>query len=70
MKILHYFPTTRLSEGGTVRAAIDFCTVLARRGHDVLWVTADDTDVPQSWKDCADACPTVHMLGSLGLEAV
>jgi glycosyltransferase involved in cell wall biosynthesis len=66
MKILHYFPTTRLSEGGTVRAAIDFCTVLARRGHDVLWVTADDTDVPQSWKDCEDACPTVHMLGSLG----
>jgi len=66
MKILHYFPTTRLSEGGTVRAAIDFCAVLARRGHEVYWVTSDDTDVPQSWKNGEDACPAVHMLGPLG----
>jgi glycosyltransferase involved in cell wall biosynthesis len=66
MKILHYFPTTRLSEGGTVRAAIDFCTVLARREHEVLWVTSDDIDVPESWKNGDAHCPTVHMLGALG----
>jgi glycosyltransferase involved in cell wall biosynthesis len=65
MKILHYFPTTRLSEGGTVRAALDFCTVLARRGHDVYWVTADDTDVPEAWKNKEANCPFLHMLGPL-----
>ena len=65
MKILHYFPTTCLSEGGTVRAAIDFCTVLARRGHDVVWATADDTDVPEPWKKGDSKCPTLHMLGPL-----
>jgi len=40
--------------------------VLARRGHEVIWVTSDDTDVPQPWKDGAASCPTVHMLGTLG----
>ena len=65
MKILHYFPTTRLSEGGTVRAAIDFCTVLARRSHEVLWVTSDDTDVPDLWKKGEPHCPSVHMIGPL-----
>ena len=65
MKILHYFPTTRLSEGGTVRAALDFCTVLARRGHDVYWVTADDTDVPEAWKNKEANCPCLHMIGPL-----
>lgn len=65
MKILHYFPTTLLSEGGTVRAAIDFCTVLARRGQDVLWVTADDSDVPDEWKRGDPKCPAVQNVGPL-----
>ncbi len=65
MKLLHYFPTTRFTEGGTVRAAIDFCSVLARRGHDVTWLTCDDADVPQSWKDNEPNTPTIELLGSL-----
>jgi glycosyltransferase involved in cell wall biosynthesis len=65
MKLLHYFPTTRFTEGGTVRAAIDFCSVLARRGHDVTWLTCDDADVPQSWKDKEPNTPTIVLLGPL-----
>jgi len=65
MKLLHYFPTTRFTEGGTVRAAIDFCSVLARRGHDVTWLTCDDADVPQSWKDDEPNTPTIQLLGPL-----
>tara|TARA_B100000959_G_scaffold220548_1_gene233112 strand:+ start:243 stop:1394 length:1152 start_codon:yes stop_codon:yes gene_type:complete len=65
MKLLHYFPSTRFTEGGTVRAAIDFCSVLARRGHDVTWLTCDDWDVPQSWKDEEPNTPTIKLLGPL-----
>ena len=65
MKLLHYFPTTRLTEGGTVRAAIDLCTALARRGHSITWLTTDDTDVPESWKRSESDCPTVELLGPL-----
>lgn len=65
MKLVHYFPTTRFTEGGTVRAAIDFCTVLARRGHEVTWLTCDDADVPQSWKDGEPNTPTIKLLGPL-----
>ena len=65
MKILHYFPTTRLTEGGTVRAAIDFCTVLARRGHEIIWLTTDDTDVPEAWKRGDPNCPTIKLLEPL-----
>jgi glycosyltransferase involved in cell wall biosynthesis len=46
MRILHYLPTVRLSEGGIARAVIDWCTVLAKRGHRVTLVTGDATDVP------------------------
>lgn len=65
MKILHFFPTTRLTEGGTVRAAIDFCTVLARRGHEITWLTTDDTDVPEAWKRGDPNCPTIKLLEPL-----
>ncbi len=65
MKLLHYFPLTRFTEGGTVRAAIDFCSVLSRRGHDVTWLTCDDDDVPQSWKDKEPNTPTIRLLGPL-----
>ncbi|MBT5365572.1 MAG: glycosyltransferase [Phycisphaerae bacterium] len=63
LKLLHYFPTTRLTEGGTVRVAIDICTVLANRGHDVFWLTCDDTDVPESWKNGEPNTPSVICLG-------
>ncbi len=64
MKILHYFPTTRLTEGGTVRAALDLSTALARYGHDVTWLTTDDADVPEQWGKEPDT-PTVVQLGAL-----
>lgn len=65
MNIVHYFPTTRLSEGGTARAAIDFCTVLARRGNNITWLTCDDADVPESWKSNEPNTPKVVLLGEL-----
>jgi glycosyltransferase involved in cell wall biosynthesis len=65
MNIVHYFPTTRLSEGGTARAAIDFCAVLARRGNSITWLTCDDEDVPESWKKKAPNTPDVVLLGKL-----
>jgi glycosyltransferase involved in cell wall biosynthesis len=64
LKILHYFPTTLLSEGGTVRVALDMCSVLASRGHEVVWLTCDDTDVPEHWKQGAANTPTVMDLGA------
>jgi glycosyltransferase involved in cell wall biosynthesis len=63
MKLLHYFPTTRLTEGGTVRAAMDLCSVLASRGNEVIWLTCDDTDAPESWKNGEPNTPTVKTLG-------
>ena len=57
LSIVHYVPTTRFSVGGTVRAAMDICSVLARRGHEVTWLTADATDVPDSWKAGEPSCP-------------
>jgi len=64
MKILHYFPTTRLTEGGTVRAAIDLSTALARYGHDVTWLTTDDFDVPEHWGKEPNT-PHVQLLGAM-----
>jgi len=64
LKILHYFPTTLLSEGGTVRAALDICSVLSSRGHEVVWLTCDDTDVPASWKNDDQNTPKVVHLGA------
>lgn len=50
MRILHYFDRVRLEEGGTIRAALDMSTAMARLGHQVTMVTYDDTDAPPEWK--------------------
>ena len=50
MKIVHFIKWLRLRDGGTVRAVIDLCEGLARRGHDVVAASADDDDLPPSWK--------------------
>ena len=50
MKIVHFIKWLRLRDGGTVRAVIDLCEALARRGHDVIAASADDHDLPPSWK--------------------
>ncbi|MDG2200997.1 MAG: glycosyltransferase [Phycisphaerales bacterium] len=65
LSIVHYVPTTRFSVGGTVRAAMDICSVLARRGHEVTWLTPDATDVPDSWKAGEANCPRLVELNPL-----
>ncbi len=62
MRILHYFPHTMLQEGGTVRAALDISTTLARRGQDMVWLTCDGDDVPEVWGP--SGTPGVVMIGS------
>ncbi len=49
MKILHYLDAIRLTDGGTVRAVIDLCTVMAQQGLDVRLLTRDDSDIPEAW---------------------
>ena len=51
-----------MTEGGTVRAALDICAILAKRGHAITWLTCDETDVPDSWKKCKPNTPTVRSL--------
>jgi glycosyltransferase involved in cell wall biosynthesis len=50
VKIVHFIKWLRLRDGGTVRAVIDLCEALARRGHEVVAASADDDDLPSSWK--------------------
>jgi glycosyltransferase involved in cell wall biosynthesis len=60
MKIMHYFDRVRLEEGGTIRAAIDMSTAMARLGHRVTMLTYDDADAPPEWKTAdPDASPRV-----------
>ncbi len=49
MNIVHYLPTIRLAEGGVVRAVLDVCTLMARRGHRVTLACWDPADVPAAW---------------------
>jgi glycosyltransferase involved in cell wall biosynthesis len=49
MRILHYLPRIRLSEGGVVRAVLDLCTLLAENGHDVTLAAHDLADIPADW---------------------
>ncbi len=63
MKVVHYLPRVLLAEGGVVRAVLDVCAVMARRGHDVTLVTHDATDAPASWKGGGAGVPTLHVVG-------
>lgn len=49
MRILHYLPRIRLSEGGVVRAVLDLCALLAEFGHEVTLAAHDHTDIPADW---------------------
>jgi glycosyltransferase involved in cell wall biosynthesis len=63
MRILHYFDRVRLEEGGTIRAALDMSTAMARLGHGVTMLTYDDTDAPTEWKTSdAGASPRVVLI--------
>ncbi len=49
MNIVHYIRAVRLEDGGVVRAVLDLCEALARRGHEVTLLTFDLADIPQKW---------------------
>ncbi len=58
MRVLHYLSEIVLSHGGVVRAVLDLCDALARRGHDVTLLTFDDRDAPPTWAHAAaDGAP-------------
>lgn len=59
MRIVHYHREIRLVQGGVVRAVLDLSGSLADEGHDVVLVTADDSDVPDAWKAGGPGLPTV-----------
>jgi glycosyltransferase involved in cell wall biosynthesis len=62
MRIVHYLKWMRLTDGGTVRAVLDWCEALATRGHEVTLLTADDMDVPVAWKKGGAHLPRVIKL--------
>lgn len=62
MRIVHYLKWMRLTDGGTVRAVLDWCEALATRGHEVTLLTADDMDVPTPWKNGGVGLPRVIKL--------
>ena len=56
-----------LEDGGVVRAVLDICQALAKRGHDVTLLTFCDDDVPQQWKNGNEGFPKVVLLNSRGM---
>jgi glycosyltransferase involved in cell wall biosynthesis len=74
-RCVHYLHRVRLLEGGRVRAALDICSSLARRGHQVTLLTTDATDLPPGWLSGennlprAVAIPVPRLLGALPIEA-
>ncbi len=49
VRIVHYLKWLRWRDGGTVRAVLDLCDALAKAGHDVTILTADDEAAPADW---------------------
>jgi glycosyltransferase involved in cell wall biosynthesis len=45
-----------------VRAVLDWCTLLARRGHRVTLLTYDAADVPRDWLPCRPGVPQLVTL--------
>jgi glycosyltransferase involved in cell wall biosynthesis len=64
MRILHYFPGLRLADGGVVRSIIDWCTVLAARGHEIILATFDSPDAPKDWDGSPGKPKIVWLPGS------
>lgn len=62
MRIVHYLQRIDLAEGGVVRAVLDMTALLARRGHDVVLITHDDADAPESWKRAERGCPRLEVV--------
>jgi glycosyltransferase involved in cell wall biosynthesis len=62
LRIAHYFEALRLEKGGTVRAVVDMCAVLAARGHRVTMLTHDTRDAPEAWLAGGDDQPALTRL--------
>lgn len=72
MNIVHYLPTIRLAEGGVVRAVLDICSLLARRGHRITLACWDPVDAPPAWSADQARSPrvvTIDRPGRFGLLA-
>lgn len=66
MNVVFYHPRLRLADGGVVRAIIDWCTILASRGHRVVVITCDTDDLPPAWTSGEPLNPTVRLIARPG----
>lgn len=62
LRIVHYVPGIRLEQGGVVRAILDWCTVLAVRGHQLTLITYQGNDIPREWFDAQPRSPLAKVV--------
>lgn len=65
LRCVHFLPQITHNLGGLTRAVLDFCQVLAARGHDVTLATFRAEDVPREW-ELAPKRPRVVVLDRAG----
>ncbi len=56
---IHFVSEIRLELGGVVQAVVDLCQAISARGHKVILVTFDATDVPEHWTTSPGDWPQV-----------
>ena len=49
LNIVHYVPIISIAEGGVARAILDWCSVLAGRGHRMTLIVRQPGDIPPDW---------------------
>jgi len=64
MKLVHYMPRIVASEGGTPRAVMDMCALLAARDNHLTLLLQDGPDIPEPWRTDTPGLPRVLELGS------
>jgi len=69
MRIIQYFPGVQSKMGGVVRSVLDWCGVLAARGHQVTLVTFQSPDVPSDWNGQPGKPSVVHIPPGLTLNS-
>lgn len=62
LTIAQYMPGIRLTQGGAVRAVLDWCAVFAERGHRMILLTYEGDDVPPDWFDGKPGKPQAFLL--------
>jgi glycosyltransferase involved in cell wall biosynthesis len=70
LKIIHYCPRMQLALGGVVRAVLDWCSVLAARGNEVILATYDSPDAPADWDGSPGKPKVVWLPGAAGNKPV